>query len=1021
MAVVGSARIIVSAITTGVGPAISRAMRDAERSAGPDGEKIGARLGESINKGLEKGNRRSNFLSNIFDINQAEGTRQAFVALQKAGFNLQTGLGVLGGSLGALVGTLGAIAGAAGGASAALVAVGGAAIGLGVGAKLASLALGGIGGAFSRATRPAAGLQKSIKDLREEWQQLLFDAEAASYGEEEAALNFERARENLARMADLPPNSAARREAELELKKADLAYRRAVDRTQDLNEKVAEGPEGLKEAASGGGADPYAGLTKSQKDFAKQLVALKPKFDTLKEAVSKGFLPELGKQIDKLFGENFPVLENGFTRIGVALGTSTKTVGDFINSAEGMKGVNNVFGISETVMTTVGNIVKNLFGSLFTVLDAATPLIEKFVSFVDTKLQTFNNFLTGKNVATGEGTSALRDFFNRAGELAGKFGKIFGNIFEGFGKIIGANFGPGTGGDNVLNWLTTATEKFANLDQLAGGADALQKFFVDSAENGMAMFKSIGALLSELIQLGDMPEIKETFDTLATGAPALGNILEEGIKAGPVLAELIVNITKIVEAFADSGAITTYFGVLETVTGKISEILQNETVRAIIDTISKVGAFFLALGTLAGAASNVGQIIFATFARFGPVFGPILFIIAAIAGAFVYLYNTSAEAKAQIDGLLGALMDAGAQIMGVLSAAMAELAPVIMEVVQVLLDLVMQLVPILMDSLIPAFVQVVEAIVPIIAILVSQFLPIFSQIISAIAPLIPIIIEALVPVILQIAAAVQRILPIIMDLIANLVTALLPAFIMIFNAIVPVVAALAELLIPIIEILITQLAPVITIITGIVGVFATFVAMILQFVMPAITVIIKIITGLVTLFAVGLSGAVKGFTTVFRTVFEGISGFFKGIMNGLIGFAEGFINFFIDGINGMVDLVNSIKFKVPDWVPGFGGKTLGANLAKLGKVRLARLADGGTVFPSAGGSIVNVAEAGRPERIEPLDPDGLSQRDKAIINQLSGGGGGINITVNPSAGMNERELAAAVSRQLAFEIRRGTI
>jgi hypothetical protein len=87
--------------------------------------------------------------------------------------------------------------------------------------------------------------------------------------------------------------------------------------------------------------------------------------------------------------------------------------------------------------------------------------------------------------------------------------------------------------------------------------------------------------------------------------------------------------------------------------------------------------------------------------------------------------------------------------------------------------------------------------------------------------------------------------------------------------------------------------------------------------------------------------------------------------------------------------------------------------------RLPKLADGGTVYPSTGGSIVNVAEAGRPERIEPLDPNGLSQRDMALIKELSGPSNGPTINVYPSAGMDERELANMVSRRLAFEIRKG--
>jgi hypothetical protein len=44
-----------------------------------------------------------------------------------------------------------------------------------------------------------------------------------------------------------------------------------------------------------------------------------------------------------------------------------------------------------------------------------------------------------------------------------------------------------------------------------------------------------------------------------------------------------------------------------------------------------------------------------------------------------------------------------------------------------------------------------------------------------------------------------------------------------------------------------------------------------------------------------------------------------------------------------------------------------------------------------------------------------------MIEALSSGSGkAINITVNPSAGMDERELADLVSRRIAFEIRKGT-
>ena len=84
------------------------------------------------------------------------------------------------------------------------------------------------------------------------------------------------------------------------------------------------------------------------------------------------------------------------------------------------------------------------------------------------------------------------------------------------------------------------------------------------------------------------------------------------------------------------------------------------------------------------------------------------------------------------------------------------------------------------------------------------------------------------------------------------------------------------------------------------------------------------------------------------------------------------------------------------------------------------MALGGTVLPSPGGLLARIGEAGRAERVEPLDPDGLSKRDKAMIQLLSGGAGsGVTVNVYPSAGMNERELASVVSRQLALQFRTG--
>jgi hypothetical protein len=151
------------------------------------------------------------------------------------------------------------------------------------------------------------------------------------------------------------------------------------------------------------------------------------------------------------------------------------------------------------------------------------------------------------------------------------------------------------------------------------------------------------------------------------------------------------------------------------------------------------------------------------------------------------------------------------------------------------------------------------------------------------------------------------------------------------------------------------------------------------------------------------------FESAFRNLVNGLKNIFSGITNILFAPFKAAFNLIARGWNNSV---GKLSWSVPRWVPIIGGNTISAP-------KLPQLAMGGTVFPSAGGTLVKVAEAGKPERIEPLDEDGLSKRDKAIISLLSGGKGGQTFNIYPSQGMDERELAAMVSRQLAFQLRAG--
>ncbi len=105
----------------------------------------------------------------------------------------------------------------------------------------------------------------------------------------------------------------------------------------------------------------------------------------------------------------------------------------------------------------------------------------------------------------------------------------------------------------------------------------------------------------------------------------------------------------------------------------------------------------------------------------------------------------------------------------------------------------------------------------------------------------------------------------------------------------------------------------------------------------------------------GLVDYITGvFTGNWSKAWNGIKDIFGGVFNALIGLAKFPINVIIDAINSFIAGLNHIK--VPDWVPGVGGK--GINIPKIPK-----LAEGGVVDKPTSAII---GEAGK-EAVIPLE------------------------------------------------------
>jgi phage-related protein len=237
----------------------------------------------------------------------------------------------------------------------------------------------------------------------------------------------------------------------------------------------------------------------------------------------------------------------------------------------------------------------------------------------------------------------------------------------------------------------------------------------------------------------------------------------------------------------------------------------------------------------------------------------------------------------------------------------------------------------------------------------AAFLPVLEKLIETLSPLI------------------EKIAPVL----AKLIGALAPIFVQLVEALLPLIEQLLPPLVELLEALMPVILPLVKILTDLLVPIIKIVVQVFKFLLGAIKPIVSA-TGTL----------VKGM----KDQFAGFGNFFKGIINGWLSLVQSFINFFIGGINGLIKTANVGLGFLGDLV----GKKLTIGL--LGKVTIPKLASGGIVSPSPGGSIVNVAEAGEAEAIIPL-------------SKLGNLGGGNTYVININrAAISGEEVVRAIRR-----------
>lgn len=196
--------------------------------------------------------------------------------------------------------------------------------------------------------------------------------------------------------------------------------------------------------------------------------------------------------------------------------------------------------------------------------------------------------------------------------------------------------------------------------------------------------------------------------------------------------------------------------------------------------------------------------------------------------------------------------------------------------IQSMIDRLAPVLMSLLEGILPIFIQFAETLFPILFDLIEQILPILTEIIRGLLPIFTNILKIILPPLIQI---IQQLLPILL----------------------PILQALLPIINPILDLLawcITNvLQPIITTITSIINVISKGLVVALQ----------------------ALTPVVNGIKNVFQNVFGSLVGIVKAPINGII-----------DRINVFISSMN--KIKIPDWVPGVGGK--GINLPFIKRLKV---------------------------------------------------------------------------------------
>ena len=643
--------------------------------------------------------------------------------------------------------------------------------------------------------------------------------------------------------------------------------------------------------------------------------------------------------------------KGGFAETGQALDVLTTILNAYGKKSSEAESVSNMLITTQNRGKVTVAELSSVMGKIIPTANANKVSLEQLCAGY--------SIMTARGIAAAETTTYMNSMLNELGKsgttadktlraaAGGSFSELMAqgnsladvlNILQTEaqkgGKTLSDMFGSAEAGKAALTLMANGVDGFnSEVSAMVDSTGAAQAAYEKMMNTTAAKVEKAKVTLSNLaIVLGDtfLPYVTKAADKLA----GLVTKFSEWAQENP---ELLSTVVKVGAALAGLtvGAQAGKLGFLEIKSGVLSVMGAFSKIKALgasgglkalfsgfggiggklLPIAGIIGGIGLAIKLISGNLEEVRSWIRETFgdgalAVFDKVWGVIQNVGAAIKGVFSgenignarsFFQDTFGDAGGAIfDSLMGAIT----QLQGILPGLFEQFSQLGATLLPMLLDLfgqiapmigefVASVLPLLVDmiaQILPVIGQIVEAVLPVLIELIQMLLPIIMQVIKAVLPVLQGLLESIVPVIQMLA---ETILPLVLGLIMTVINALMP----LIEMILPYLQQLLEMLIPAIQAMAEQFSVVLA---------------------TAINAISGILEGLTQILQ-GLINFITGvFTGNWTQAWEGVKQIFSGIWQSIKSICVGVVNGIISVINTVISGLNALK--IPDWVPGIGGK-----------------------------------------------------------------------------------------------------